>query len=136
MADRQFHRRECQGIRHVEYAFRVQYVAGAPQFVEGDTVGALAGSYVTLAQTGAGVLTVTTTQAFPGFVGMSYGWSLATPTGNSIANQGKPVQNANNTWSITCNTYTNAAGTHSAATPLNGDELHITLILRNSSVKP
>jgi hypothetical protein len=136
MADRNFHKRESQGIRHVEYSFRVKYVAGAPQFVEGDTLGALAGSYVTISQTGTGNLKVKTNNPFPGFVGLQYGWSLAAPTGNSIANQGLPVQAADGTWSISLNTYTNAGGTHSAANPLNGDELHVTLILRNSTVLP
>lgn len=138
MADRSFHRRECQGIRHVEYAVRIRYAAGAPTFIEGDAPGttALIGSYIKMVQTGTGVLTITTTNPFPGFVGMNYGWSLATPTGNSIANQGKPSQNADGTWSITLNTYTNAGGTHSAATPLNGDELHVTIVLRNSTSTP
>lgn len=136
MADRNFHKRQSQGIQHVELSARIKYASGAPQFVEGDTVGAITGSYLKMVQTGTGVLTITTTNPYPGFVGMQYGWSLATPTGNSISNQGKPSQNSDGTWSITINTYTNAGGTHSAATPLNGDEIHVTIILRNSTVLP
>ena len=136
MADRAYHRMDVQGVRHVEYNFSVTYAAGAPAFTEGDKVGALVGSYVSLVQTGTGVLTITTVDKFIAIVGVAASIGMATPTGNVIVTHGKPVLNANGTQSVTINTATNAAGTHTAATVANGDMLYVRLVLRNSQVTP
>ena len=136
MADRSFHRLETQGIRHVEYNFSLIYAAGAPQFVEGDKLGAIAGSYVTLVQTGAGVLTVTTNDKYLALVRVTAAVGMAAPNGNTIVTYGKPATNANGTISVTINTAVNVAGTHTATTPANGDMIYVCLILRNSSVLP
>lgn len=136
MADRSFHHAQVQGIRHVEYNFSVLYAAGAPSFNEGDKVGALVGSYVSMVQTGAGVLTFTTVDKFPAVVRVTAGVGMAVPNGNSITVCGKPTQNANGSWSFTVNTYVNAAGVHTATTPANGDLVNVCVVLRNSTSLP
>lgn len=137
MADRSFHRRETQGVRHVEFDFSVLYAAGAPSFFEGDSKGLLVGSYFTLVQTGAGVLTVKTTNPYAGFVSAVASLAMVTPNVNSLAPiVGKPTQNADNTWSFTVNTGVNAAGTHTATTPANADMLNVKVVLRNSTSLP
>lgn len=137
MGDRALHRRETQGARHVEFDFSILYAAGAPAFFEGDTKGVLIGQYFTLVQTGAGLLTVKTTNPYPGFVSAVAGLVMVTPNGNSLAPIcGKPVQNADNTWSFTVSTAVNAAGTHTATTPANADMLNVKVVLRNSTSLP
>lgn len=137
MSDRNYHRMDTQGIRHVEYNFSVLYTAGVPGFVEGDKLGALAGSYVTLAQTGPGVLTVTTNDKFIALVRAAASIAMATPNTNSLAPiSSKPTLNANGTISISIVTGVNAAGTHTPTTPANGDMLGVVLVLRNSQVTP
>ena len=137
MADRSFHRPDTQGVRHVHLVFSVIYAAGAPQFVEGDKAGALAGSYVTLAQAGAGLMTVTTNNPYMAVVFAKANLAMATPNGNSLAPiTGKPVANANGTFSVNISTAVNAAGTHTATTPANGDMLMVHLVLRNSQSLP
>lgn len=137
--DRDTKQLNTQGRNHFALNFQVIYVAGAPTFVEGDKANltAQSGSYVSLVQTGAGVLTVTTINPFPGFVRAKANLFMVTPNGNSLAPiTGKAVQNANGTWSVSINTAVNAAGTHTATTPANGDGFGIELVLRNSTSLP
>ena len=137
MADREFHRLETQGRRHVEYNFSVIYAAGAPQFVEGDTAAAIVGQYVSMVQTGAGILTVTTVNPFLAIVFAGATMRMVTPNGNSLAPIcGTPVKNSNGTWSVSINSAVNSAGTHTATTPANADGFYVKLVLRNSSVLP
>lgn len=136
MADRSYHRTETQGIRHVDYAFSIKWVAGSPVFVEGDAAGLIAGSYLTMVDTGVGVVTITTNDAFAGVVSLTGGRQMATPTGNAMLTFGVPTQATNGKWSFTVNTWTNAAGTITAADPPAGDFVSVNLRLRNSSVKP
>lgn len=137
MADRSFHRRETQGARHVEFDLSVIYAAGAPKFVEGDTPGAISGSYFSMVQSGAGLLTITTVDKYPGCVTAFASRFMVTPNGNSLAPiTGVPTQNANGTWSVAISTAVNAAGTHTATTPANADGLHVKIVMRNSTVLP
>lgn len=136
MADRSFHRPDTQGIRHVNLNFSVKLVAGSPVFVEGDTAASIAGSYLTMVDTGTGVITVTTVNPYPGFVRVTGSRSMATPTGNAMLTFGLATQNSNGTWTFTINTWTNAAGTITAADMVAGDIVNVDLVLRNSTSLP
>ncbi len=137
MADRSFHRMNVQGVNHVEYNFSIKLVSGSPVFVEGDKTLLAAGSYLTLADTGTGVITVTTNDKFLGSVSFTALRGMATPTGNALLTLGLATQDATTKkWSITLNTWTNTAGTHAAADMVDGDILNCRWVLRNSAVLP
>ena len=137
MADRSFHDLHTQGVNHVQYTFRIKITSGAPVFAEGDTADSATGSYATLADTGTGLITLTTTNAFAGFVGCTVTVHKSTPSLNAVCNTGAPSQDATTgKWSIEILTGTNAAGTFSAADLAAGDSITVVLVLRNSKVKP
>lgn len=136
MADRSFHRTETQGVRYVEYFATIAIASGAPVFVEGDKADAAAGSYLTLADTGTGEITVTTVDPFLGSVYCTVHQNKATASLNSVANAGAPTQNSDKTWSVLITTGANSAGTHSAADMSTGDTLSLHWVLRNSAVLP
>jgi hypothetical protein len=136
MADRAFHSPQTQGVRHVHYDCTIKVVAGAPLFVEGDKLDSATGSYLSLADTGPGEITVTTRDAFLGSVACTVTVNKSTPSLNALCNTGAPSQNADGTWSVLVLTGTNAAGTFSAADLASGDILSLHWVLRNSQVKP
>lgn len=137
MADREFRPLQTQGRKHVNLNFGVTLASGVPQFVEGDLAGEAAGSYLTLADTDTGVITVTTKDPYLAVVKLTGSRALATPTGNALWDFGLPTQDSTTKkWSFTINTWTNAAGTHSAADMVDGDIVYVDLVLRNSSVLP
>lgn len=118
--------------RRVDYCFRLAgQGAAAPTFLEGDTVGASVGSYMTVTRTGVGVYVITTTDPFPGVY--SYGFqSGVAATGTQLTmNVTPPTQNANNTWSFTFSVF--AAGVaHELAV---NDEIGCWLAMRNCDHK-
>jgi len=120
----------------VHYDCSIAIVGGAPQFVEGDKAGEATGSYLTLADTGTGQITVTTRDKFQGSVSCVVTVNKATPSLNAVCNTGVPTQNADGTWSVLILTGTNADGTFSAADLAAGDRVSLHWVLRNSSVKP
>ncbi len=137
MADRSFHRTETQGVRHVEYNCTITLASGVPVFVEGDSADEASGSYMTLADTTTGVITVTTTNPFLGSVCCTATRGMGTPTTNAGVTLGLPTQDATTKkWSIAIHTWTNSAGTHSAADMTDGDHLNLHWVLRNSAVLP
>jgi hypothetical protein len=136
MADRSFHSVDTQGVKHVHYPCTIKIVSGAPVFLEGDKVGSASGSYLTLADTNTGQITVTTRDAFAGSVSCTATVNKSTPSLNALCNTGLPTQNANGTWSVVILTGTNSAGTFSAADLASGDTVSLNWVLRNSSVKP
>ena len=136
MSDRSYHRPETQGIRHVTYNFSIKWVAGSPVFQEGDAAGLIAGSYLTMVDTGVGNALITTNDPFAGVVSITGSRQMATPTGDAMLTFGLPTQLTNGRWQFSVRTWTNAAGTISAADPPAGDFVSVTLVLRNSAVKP
>ncbi len=137
MSDRIYHETRTQGIKHVEYNVSITLNAsGVPVFVEGDKTTASAGSYLTLTDTGTGVIGIATVDPFLAVVNCTVSRSLATPTGNGLVDTSLWTQASNKTWSATICTWTNAAGTHSAADMVAGDLVNVHLVLRNSSVTP
>ena len=136
MADRSFHKLAVQGVRHVEYNCSIAIASGAPVFVEGDLPAVAAGSYLTLVDTGTGLITVTTKDKFLGSVSCIAHQNKATASLNSVCNAGTPTQNSDGTWSVLITTGANSAGTHSAADMSTGDTVSLRWVLRNSSVKP
>jgi hypothetical protein len=138
MADRDFtSSSKTQGNAHVDLNFSIKLVSGSPVFVEGDKTLVAAGSYLTLADTGTGVITVTTTDKYLASVSFTATRGMATPTGNALLTLGLATQNATTKkWSITINTWTNAAGTHSAADMVDGDIVNCRWVLRNGTVLP
>jgi hypothetical protein len=136
MADRSFHSPQTQGVRHVHYDASIEIVSGAPKFVEGDKVGSAAGSYLTLADTGTGEITVTTVDKFQGSVSCVATRNSATPALDKMCQTGAPTQNANGTWSVLIVTGENSAGTFTAADLSSGDRVSLHWVLRNSTLKP
>lgn len=136
MADRSFHSPQTQGVRHVQYNCTIEIVAGAPVFVEGDRVGEDVGSYLELADTDTGTITVSTRDPFLASVACVASVNKATPSLNALCNTGVPSQNADGTWSVVILTGANDAGTHSAADMSAGDRLSLHWVLRNSQVRP
>ena len=137
MADRQFHDMTCQGTRHVTYNVAITLASGAPVFAQGDKIASASGAYLTLADTDTGVITVTTVDPFLAVVSCQATRSMATPTGNAIVTLGLPTQDSTTKkWSVTINTWTNSAGTHSAADIEDDDLVNFTIVLRNSDLKP
>jgi hypothetical protein len=136
MADRDFAILQTQGNRHVNLNFGVKLVAGSPVFVEGDTAASITGSYLTLTDTGVGIIGVTTTNPYLAVVKVTGSRAMGTPTTNSGWIFSLPTQNTNGTWTFTITTWTNAAGTHTAADMAAGDIMYVDLVLRNSGVLP
>jgi hypothetical protein len=137
MADRDFRNLLTQGRRHVELALTFTAAAGVALWSQGDSAASATGSYANIVKTSTGVYTITTTNPYIASVGITGSRLMATPTGNALLTFGKPSQNATTgVWSITVNTWTNAAGTHSAADIVDGDLVTVRWTLRNSTVLP
>ncbi len=137
MADRAYHKAQTQGVGYVVYDFAITLASGVPVFSKGDKAASAAGSYCTLADTGTGVITLATKDPFMSIVNCLVSRSLATPTGNGLVDCGLPTQDATTKkWSVAICTYTNVAGTHSAADMVDGDLVNVRLTLRNSQVLP
>ncbi len=138
MADRNWHKSNTQGVNHVSINCSIKLNAsGVPVFVEGDKTLVSAGSYLTLADTGTGVIGITTKDPYLAVVSCNVSRSLATPTGNGLVDTSLWTQDATTKkWSATICTWTNAAGTHSAADMVAGDLVNLHLVLRNSAVLP
>ena len=88
--------------------------AGTPLLGEGDP----AGSYYTLARTGAGVYTLTTKDPYKAILLVDLSFLLATAVSGWTAAV-VPLQNANNTWTLTITTYLSGTATDLAANPAN-----------------
>jgi len=137
MSDRIYHETRTQGVKHVEYNFSITLASGAPQFVEGDLTTKAIGSYLTLTDTGTGVIGIATNDPFLAVVCCTVSRSLATPTGNGLVDASLWTQDATKkTWSATICTWTNVAGTHSAADMVAGDLVNVHLVLRNGGTLP
>jgi hypothetical protein len=136
MADRSFHKPETQGVRHVQYDCTIEISSGAPVFVEGDLEGEAEGSYLELADTGTGQITVSTTDKFLGSVSCVATRNSATAALDKLCSTGVPTQNADGTWSVLILTGANSAGTFTEADMAAGDTLSLHWVLRNSTVKP
>lgn len=136
MADRSFHSPQTQGVRHVHYDATIAIVSGSPQFVEGDKAGSAAGSYLTLADTATGRITVTTRDKFAGSVSCVATVNKATANLNWSCNTSAPTQNADGTWSVIIVTGANAAGTITETDLASGDRVSLHWVLRNSTVLP
>lgn len=136
MADRSFHSPETQGKRHVHYAATIEISGGAPVFVEGDKPDEAVGSYLQLADTDTGTITVTTRDKFLGSVSCVVARNSATPALDKLCSAGVPTQNADGTWSVVILTGANSAGTFTGADLGAGDQVSLHWVLRNSSVKP
>lgn len=132
MANRAFHTAETQGVRHCDLAFAVSFpsVAGTPVLGEGDA----AGAYVSASRVGAGQIQITTKDPFVAVVNASGQIQLATPAGQWNIMPTTPVQNANNTWTITFTTFNGATATDIPA--VAGNAVYFYLTFRNSLVKP
>ncbi len=80
---------------------------------------------------------MTTTNPYLAIVSCVVSRSLATPTGNGLVDCGLPTQDATTKkWSVLICTWTNSAGTHSAADMIAGDLVNVHMVLRNSAVLP
>jgi len=139
MADRAFHDAQTQGVRHIDLVFSVAgatVTTNAPTFVEGDTKGASAGSYITCTKVATGKYRFTTKDPYLGAVSFSANMCMASPDSNSYPQMAKPSQNANGTWQFDVWVLHNAAGTFSLTDLTAGDQLHVQLRMRNSSSTP
>lgn len=137
MADREFKPLLTQGRGHVTINCSITLASGAPVFVEGDLADDDTGSYLTLADTGTGVITVTTANPYLAVVSVTGTRSMDTPSMDAGMVLGNPSQDATTKkWSFTVNTWANSAGTHSAADMTDGDMVHLSIVLRNTAVLP
>lgn len=131
-----------QNKRAVEFDLSMTSLAGAaaaPTFLEGDgfnnldaSAGVSVGSYFTLTRTGVGVYVVTCAEKFPGLITCLPALCMATPALGTTVIAGTPVQNSDNTWTITLKVF-NGSGALELAT---GDILFLRLAFRNSSLVP
>lgn len=131
MSGRTYRTLKTQGIEHVDYAFVIlPQNTAAPKLSEGDPNG----SFVTIARTGVGVYTITTADPFVAVVGWDISIMLATPAGQYCICWSAPVQNANNTWTMTFTIYNGASASDIAANANN--RLSVWLRFRNSIGTP
>lgn len=125
---------DSNNTRGVEYCFTLQGAgAAAPTFLEGDTNGASAGIWTTIARTGVGIYTITTNDPFPGVTG--YGFQFSSTALNLNANvvgSPNPTQNANNTWTFTINVAIGAVAHELAST----EQVSVWLRFRNGLTNP
>ena len=104
-----------QGRHHVYMPVDILHQGtGTPLLGEGDP----AGSYYVLARTGVGTYTLTTKDPFKALLLVDISFLLATavPGWSSAV---VPLQNANNTWTLTLTTYLSGTATDLAASPFN-----------------